>query len=88
MLTKEGHQISQSTPSDRTSQLSVRIVADPGFVSAQVSKVLDRGDLPEDCSFNLDIQLLLMDPNHSLIAPDVPSERSPADLQLLVTELP
>lgn len=29
-----------------------------------------------------------MDPNHSLIAPDVPSDRSPGDLQLLVTELP
>ena len=80
--------MSQSTPSGKTSQLSVRIVADPGLVSAQVSKVLDRGDLPEDCSFNLDTQLLLMDPNRSLIAPDVPSGRSSADLELLVTELP
>ena len=87
-MTTEGHQISESTPSDKTSQLSVRIVADPGLVSAQVSKVLDSADLPEDCSFNLDTELLLMDPNRSLIAPDVPSGRSPADLQLLVTELP
>ena len=29
-----------------------------------------------------------MDANHSLIAPDVPSDRSPGDLQLLVTALP
>ena len=57
-------------------------------MSAQVSKALDSGNLPEECSFNLDTQLLLMDPNRSLIAPDVPSDRSPADLQLLVTELP
>lgn len=87
-MTTEGHQISESTPSDKTSQLSVRIVADPGLVSAQVSKVLDSADLPEDCSFYLDTELLLMDPNRSLIAPDVPSGRNPADLQLLVTELP
>lgn len=87
-MTTEGHQISQATSSDKTSQLAVRLVADPGLVSSQVAKVLDSEELPEDCSFDLDTQLLLMDPNRSLIAPDIPSGRSPADLDLLVTELP